>query len=147
MKEVNLRRNFLFLFVFLFHLIKKYFLRIERGGIEEFKKDYYSEYLINTERDFYNSLPLFESCINCSLCDLYCSKLSELHRDGLPKISEMILANSVSVEEYRFSFNELDIFDDCKDCLSPCINVCPNDYPIFELISYMRDYNEKLDEI
>ena len=87
-----------------------------------------------------------ENCINCSLCDAYCSKLTTFHRDGLPKLSELILSNSSSLENFRFSYNELEIFDSCDNCIAPCLSVCPNEYPIFDLIKIMKNYNNSLDE-
>ena len=147
MKSKKNEVNFYFFFLFFLQLINRFLFKNKSEGLEEFRKDYGEEYLLEVPEKYHTEFPEFQSCINCSLCDSYCSKLSDLHRDGLPKISELILSSSISIEEYRFSFNEVDIFSDCLECLEPCISVCPNDYPVYDLIKFMAEYNKKLDEI
>jgi succinate dehydrogenase/fumarate reductase-like Fe-S protein len=143
-KKIN--AYFIIIILFFWHIIKKFLFKLKRNDISKFRENYYPEYLIEIPEESYLMLSKFENCINCSLCDAYCSKLSTLHRDGLPQLSEMILANSSSLEEFRFSYNELDIFEDCNTCSAPCISVCPNEYPIFDLIKIMNNYNIQLNK-
>ena len=131
--------------LFFWHIIKKFIFKLKRNDISKFRENYYPEYLIEIPEESYEQLYEFENCINCSLCDAYCSKLSTFHRDGLPTLSEMILSNSSSLEEFRFSHNELEIFNDCDTCSAPCISICPNEYPIFDLIKIMKNYNSELE--
>jgi formate hydrogenlyase subunit 6/NADH:ubiquinone oxidoreductase subunit I len=88
--------------LFLWHIIKKYIFRIKKNDIKTFRKNYYPEFLIEIPKTSYEQLSSFESCINCSLCDAYCSTLTTFHRDGLPKLSGLILSNSSSLDEFRF---------------------------------------------
>jgi len=146
MNNKKISAYFIFGILFIWHILKKFTFKLKSNGIKKFKKNYYPEYLIEIPQESYEKLSEFEACINCSLCDAYCSKLTVLHRDGLPRISELILSSSGSIEEFRFSDNELEVFDNCDDCVAPCITICPNDYPIFDLLNMMKNYNKDLDE-
>lgn len=144
MNRKKINAYFVIVILFFKHIIRKFIFRLKRNDINKFKENYYPEYLIELPVEPYKQLPELENCINCSLCDAYCSKLTVLHRDGLPKLSEMILSNSSSLEEFRFSYNELEVFNDCDTCFAPCLSVCPNEYPIFDLIKIMKNYNTEL---
>jgi len=147
MNKKKINAYFVIAFLFLGHIIKKFIFKLKRNNMEQFKDNYYPEYLIEIPKESYDKIHQFESCINCSLCDAHCSKLTTFHRDGLPKISNLILSTSSSLEEYRFSDNVLEVFSNCDECLDPCITVCPNEYPVFDLINVMKDYNTNLDKI
>jgi len=134
---------FVLALLFFKHMFKKIF-HIKSNGIEIFKENYHSEFLIELKDEQYEELPLFQSCINCSLCDVYCDVLGNFQREGMPNLSTFILSNSRSMEEFRFSYKEIDIFSECTDCHS-CEGICPNEYPIFDLMNFMAQQNESLE--
>ena len=128
------RKEFMAYFVlamlFFKHIFKKIF-HIKSHGIEKFKENYNSEFLMELKPIEYKQQAMFQSCINCSLCDMYCSVLGNFQREGIPKVSSLILSNSRSMEEFRFSYKEIDVFSGCRDC-NECESICPNEYPIFD---------------
>ena len=147
MSVLTNRKEFFAYFVlamlFFKHIFKKLF--VESNGIKQFKENYNSEFLMELTPTQYEKQPIFESCINCSLCDMYCTILGNFQRDGIPKVSSLILSNSRAMEEFRFSYKEIDIFSQCQDC-TKCESVCPNEYPIFDLIQFMSDQNNSIEE-
>ena len=142
------RKEFMAYFVlamlFFKHLFKKIF-HIKSDGIAKFKDNYNSEFLMELNAKEYELQASFQSCINCSLCDMHCSILGNFQREGIPKVSSLIQSNSRSMEEFRFSYKEIDIFSDCKDC-NECESICPNEYPIFELVQFMSNQNIFLED-
>jgi len=132
--------------LFVLHILKKFVFKLKGSGVEEFKKNYYPEFLIEIPKESYDMMYKFEACINCSLCDSHCSSLTTFHRDGLPKVSELVLSTSSSIEEFRFSDNILEVFNNCEDCEDKCYSICPNEIPVFDLINVMKNYNQDLDK-
>ncbi|MBN2694936.1 hypothetical protein JXR93_09760 [bacterium] len=133
--------------LFFIHIIKMPFKSGE-NQVKQFHKNYHSDDLIELSDCEYEKISMFEECIHCSLCDVYCPVLSDFHRDGVPRLSSFFLANSRSMPLFRYSYEELKLFAECKDCKAPCTNICPNEYPIFELISFMNGQNQRyIDEI
>jgi len=147
MNKKKINAYFIIVILFFWHIIKKFAFKLKsnKNGIKRFKENYYPEFLIEISKESYEKLHKFESCINCSLCDSYCSNLTTFHRDGLPRISELALSTSSSLEEFRFSDNLIDVFTSCDNCIDTCVSICPNDYPIFDLIEVMKNYNTELD--
>lgn len=133
--------------LFLIHIFKKAIFTKE-DNFEKFKQNYYPEFLTEVDKEDYKKIHLFEQCINCALCDSYCSHLLEMQRDGQTRLSSFFIFNSRNIANIRFSYEDLKMLNDCQNCTDTCEHICPNEYPITDLIKFMNKQNQKIiDEI
>lgn len=113
------------------------------SGLAEFKTRYYHTFVTEIPKDLLEQIIQFEGCIHCGLCDGYRAQMIDLHREGLPKLGELIGGGSRSLERIRFFYEEIKLFLDLEGDPG---DICPNGYPVKELIQFMVTYIEQLEE-
>lgn len=122
---------------FFMHFIKKLpFFSSRLRGKKAFLSHYKNDHIFPISANERINMPNFHSCYNCRICDTVCPQFDST--DSLSSPSYLVTGYSRSLTDY---FHLKTIPLDCQEC-NACESACPENVPIKEIISFVKNHVE-----
>ncbi|MBI5528072.1 MAG: hypothetical protein HY897_17205 [Deltaproteobacteria bacterium] len=124
------------------HFLKKPFVNPEETGRRRFDENFRADGLLPYTAEHAARLPLYETCLNCGLCDAACASVARppptAHR--LPPLQPSLIPVMASRAQplFRASAELAAFYLACGEC-KKCEEACPNGIPIREMAKMVVD--------
>lgn len=128
---------------FILHWLSKLFFLYRRGGIERFRANYDADHLLPIATEDRPSMPDWQGCIGCGLCDALCPATPAILRHAGATPQFLMTAGSRDTSALVAAREEVTALLGCDACKA-CEDACPAGVPIRDVLGWIHRDVERL---